>query len=122
MSDIRIGKISSVNYQTGMAKVVYEDREGKVTKELPCLSMNNEVFLPNPGEKVVVAYLSNGQTAAVILGTVFNQENPACGSKGIYKKKIRDNVVVQYDDSSQTLTIQAPHVKIVTEHQSVDWQ
>ena len=83
--------------------------------------MNNEVCPPNPGAKVAIAYFSNGQTDGVILGTVFNQENPAGGSKGVYKKKIRENVFIQYDDATQTLTVHAPHVRIVSDNQIAGW-
>lgn len=36
---IRLGKISSINYTAGKARVVYEDRDDSVTSELhssPC--------------------------------------------------------------------------------------
>ena len=36
---IRLGKISSINYTAGKARVVYEDRDDSVTSELPFLAL-----------------------------------------------------------------------------------
>ncbi len=121
MADIRIGKISSIDYRTGMAKVVYADRDSVVTKELPYLSMNREFSPPEPGDKVLVAYLSNGDSAAVILGTIFNKETPADGKKGSYKKKINEKVSIEYDPSLEQLVIKAPNIRFETDSQTVEW-
>ena len=43
---IRLGKISSINYTAGKARVVYEDRDDSVTSELPFLALQyNMVYL-----------------------------------------------------------------------------
>ena len=36
--DIRVGRVSAVNYEAGTISVVYEDRDGSVTKDIPMLS------------------------------------------------------------------------------------
>lgn len=40
---IRLGKISSINYTAGKARVVYEDRDDSVTSELPFLALQYNI-------------------------------------------------------------------------------
>ena len=55
---IRLGKISSINYTAGKARVVYEDRDDSVTSELPFLALQYNI--PKVDDLVVVACFSNG--------------------------------------------------------------
>lgn len=50
---IRLGKISSINYTAGKARVVYEDRDDSVTSELPFLALQYNI--PKVDDLVVVA-------------------------------------------------------------------
>lgn len=65
----RIGTVSSVDAETGMVSVVFEDRDGEVTELLPYATFNEEYKLPQLGAKVVVIHLSNGGEMGIILGT-----------------------------------------------------
>ena len=42
MAELRIGKVSSIDYDNGMIRVLYTDRDGAVTKSLPMLTFNDE--------------------------------------------------------------------------------
>ena len=42
---IRIGKVSSVDYGSGMIKVTYPDLDNSVTDDLPYLTFNDEYKL-----------------------------------------------------------------------------
>ena len=66
---IRLGKISSINYTAGKARVVYEDRDDSVTSELPFLALQYNI--PKVDDLVVVACFSNGTVSGVILGPVY---------------------------------------------------
>lgn len=96
---IRIGRISSINYPKGTARVVYEDKDRCVTFELPFLAW--EYWMPRVKDQVVVAHLSNGTTAGVILGPVWNDgHRPADGREGLYRKEydaIPGKAVERYD-------------------------
>ena len=46
MADIRIGKVSKIDYKSGMVKVVYEDRDDAVTDLMPVLTFNAEYKMP----------------------------------------------------------------------------
>ena len=65
----RIGTVSSVDPETGMVSVIFEDRDGEVTELLPYATFNEEYKLPQLGAKVVVMHLSNGGEMGIILGT-----------------------------------------------------
>ena len=71
-SEIRVGRVSSVNYETGMARITYWDKDETVTSEFPMLNYNNEYRMPEVGQDVMVAHLSNGTSRGVILGTLWN--------------------------------------------------
>lgn len=104
---VRIGKISSINYAAGMARVAYSDRDGAVTREIPFLS--SEYSMPEIGAQVLVLHLSNGAEAAVILGTPWSdQVVPPEGKKGVFRKDLAPTAgecFIRYDASSKTLDI-----------------
>ena len=80
-----IGKVSSINYPKGTARVTYEDKDKSTTAEFSFLAW--EYWMPEIGDQVVVAHLSNGRTSAVILGPVWhNEHRPPEGYKGLYRK------------------------------------
>lgn len=84
MGDIRIGKVSSIDYENGMIRVLYTDRDGAVTKTLPVVTFNDEYKMPQVGQYVLVVHLSNGSEAGYILGTYWNTANvPSKSGKGI---------------------------------------
>ena len=69
----RIGTVSSVDPETGMVSVIFEDRDGEVTELLPYATFNEEYKLPQLGAKVVVIHLSNGGGMGGILRTSLNE-------------------------------------------------
>ncbi|WP_322202857.1 hypothetical protein [Acutalibacter intestini] len=83
---LRIGKISSFNFPKGTARVTYEDKDGSTTAEFPFLSW--QYMMPEVGDQVLVAHLSNGTGMAFILGPVWHDEwRPVEGFKGLYRKE-----------------------------------
>lgn len=83
---LRIGKISSINYPNGTAKVTYEDRDRAVTGELPFIAW--EYWMPRIADTVLVGHLSNGTASAVILGPFWHQNHrPAEGAADLYRKE-----------------------------------
>lgn len=83
---LRIGKISSINYPEGTARISYEDKDGSTTSELPFLAW--EYWMPKIGDQVLVGHLSNGSCAGVIIGPVWHGDyQPADGREGVYRKE-----------------------------------
>jgi len=105
----RIGTISSFDPVTGMASIIYNDRDGDVTQMLPFATFNGEYKRPEPGTKVLVAHLSNGNEMGIILGTYWNESNPA-GSPGIYHKDLGKGASFDFD--GETLEIKAGHITL----------
>ena len=88
MAELRIGKVSSIDYEHGMIRVVYADRDNAVTKPLPVLTFNDEYKMPKVGQYVLVGHLSNGTEAAYVMGTFWNTANePGRSGKGVYRKE-----------------------------------
>ena len=86
MDALRLGKISSVNYPNGTARVTYPDRDDDTTPEIPFLAW--EYWMPKIGETVLTAHLQNGPAAAVILGPVWHGgHRPVEGFPGLYRKE-----------------------------------
>lgn len=113
---IRIGRVSSVNYDTGMIRVVYSDKGKEVTKELPFLNYNDEYTMPKVGEQVLTAHLSNGNSRGVVVGKMWNKKNrPAESGKGIYRKEFsrsRGSAYVRYEDGTGVYYLVAGAVQI----------
>lgn len=114
MGDIRIGKVSSVDYDNGMVQVLYTDRDGAITKALPVLTFNDEYKMPQVGSYVLVAHLSNGTEAGYILGSYWNEAHaPASSGKGVYRKEYGSKqgaAYTKYEDENATLEIHGDNI------------
>lgn len=111
---LRIGKISSVNYAKGTARVTYEDRGGDTTAELPFVAW--EYWMPQIADKVLVGHLSNGMATGVIIGPVWNGgKRPPAPGKARYHKEISHTgkAYVDYQDETNALVLRAGRVKIL---------
>lgn len=106
----RIGTISSFDKKTGMASVLYSDRDGDVTQMLPFATFNGEYKIPEAGSKVLVVHLSNGSEMGIILGTYWNEGNPA-GGQSTYHKHLGEGACFDYDASTGVLNITAGHLE-----------
>lgn len=115
-SEIRIGKVSSVDYAAGMARVTYRDKDDSVTMNLAMANFNDEYRMPEPGQDVIVAHMSNGSSRAVLLGTVWNKKNiPNEGGREIYRKDLsrnKDAAYVRYSDETGEYLVKAANVHV----------
>lgn len=83
---LRIGKVSSINYPDGTARITYEDKSGSTTAEMAFLAW--EYWMPKVGDQVLVAHLSNGTCAGFILGPVWHGNwRPIEGFDGLFRKE-----------------------------------
>lgn len=108
---IRLGKISSINYAKGKARVTYEDRDRSVSAELPFLACM--YHMPKISDLVVVAYFSNA--SGVILGPIYGAANiPYEGEKGVFRQELsntKNEAVIKYDEKTNKLTFRAPIIE-----------
>lgn len=111
---IRIGKVSSINYETGMIQVVYTDKGNEVTTQMPYANFNNEYCMPKIGEQVLTAHLSNSTSRGVVLGTMWNRKNiPEESGKKLYRKelsKTKGAAYMRFDDDNGEYLIRVPVV------------
>lgn len=113
---IRTGKVSAVNYQTGMMKVVYMDKGKAVTADMPCANYNDEYSMPKVGSSVLVAHLTNGSSRGVVIGTMWNRKNtPPEAGKELYRKDLSKTpgaAMVRYSDQSGEYLVRVPEAHI----------
>ena len=84
-AEIRVGKVSSIDYPSGMIRVVYHDKDDDVTRPIPLFS--SEYAMPPVGALVAVVHLSNGAEAGVVLGRPWSAKlTPPEGFEGLYRK------------------------------------
>lgn len=82
-STIRVGRVSSIDYESGTYEVTYADRGRTVTQRMNAVS-NGEYKMPRVGQMVSVFHTSNGTAAGTTMGTVWNRSNkPAEGYAGL---------------------------------------
>lgn len=115
-SEIRIGRVSSINYETGMARVTYRDKDETVTTEFPMLNFNDEYRMPKVGQDVMVAHLSNGSSRGVVMGTIWNRKYaPMETGADLYRKDLsrkKDAAYVRYDDKSGEYLIKVANLHL----------
>ncbi len=100
---LRIGKISSFNYPKGTARITYEDKKQSTTVEMPFMSW--QYWMPKVGDQVLVAHLSNGTCAAIILGPVWHDgHRPMEGFEGLYRREYAniDGLANERYDANET--------------------
>lgn len=118
---IRIGKVSKVEYETGMAEITYPDLDDSVTASFPIANFNEEYKMPKIGEEVIVLHMSNGTASGVILGPYWNQTNkPAVSGKDVFRKefsKTPGKAYEQYKDG--TLELRGPAIRLVCNSGSI---
>lgn len=86
-SEVRLGNISSIDYENGLCEVTYPDRDDTVTEKVPFLS-NREYMMPEVGDLVVVLHPGDSPEDAVVLGTIWNEKiKPAEGKEKIFRKE-----------------------------------
>ncbi len=111
---LRIGKVSSIDYKTGMIQVVYTDKADAVTARLPYANFNNEYCMPKIGERVLVGHMSNGSSRGVVIGTIWNKKNiPPEHGKGLYRKELSKKqgaAYVRFDENSGEYLVRVPVV------------
>lgn len=114
LSRIRIGRVSSVDADSGMAEVTYPDRDDSVTAELPVFSFTDEYKMPQVGSEVLVLHLSNGAEAGVVMGHYWNGGNPPPEpGEGVFRKEMGEeygDCYMHYEDGK--LVIYADEIEI----------
>lgn len=108
-NSMRIGKVSSINYQNGTARVTYEDKNDSTTAEMSFLVSGRQYWHPNVGDQVIVSHLPNGTCSAVILGAVWHDgHRPIEGFEGLDHREYCNTpgkAVERYDEKSEDYSL-----------------
>lgn len=104
---IRVGTVSSINYEKGLIQVTYADRENAVSGELPCFSHCYD--MPEIGDKVVVIYMTNSNHEGFVLGKYYNEQNlPIKYGKGILHKPLQQyGSEIEYQQNEDNFCIKS---------------
>lgn len=100
----RVGRVSSINYEAGTARVTFADQDGAVTKEVSLVA-SGEYNMPQVGDLVQITHNSNGTTAACVGGSTWTPRSnrPYETGKGLYRKELsntRNKSFNRYDDKT----------------------
>ncbi len=104
---IRIGRVSSVNPESGMVSVTYPELDDSTTVDLAVFSFTDEYKMPGIGQEVLVLHLSNGQTAGIVMGRIWNLRNvPPNAGGSIFRKELGQSygeAYIEYNGSDMIL-------------------
>ena len=117
-NEIRVGKISSVDYTSGTVRVVYEDQDDAVTRPIPLLSF--EYLMPEVDDMVLVLHLSNGTEAGVVIGRPWSDQRvPPESGQGLYRKDFHNEVGKAFlrfsEKDNETMTLHVKNLVIEAE-------
>ena len=119
---IRVGSVSSINYEDGTIRVTYPDLDNAVTDDFPVLNFGGKYKMPDIGEDVLVLHLSNGMEAGFVLGSYWTDDDPPAHSgAGVFLQEfatVAGTAFALYKNS--TLRIKAPKIILETEAGEVD--
>ena len=113
LNEIRIGRVSSVNYVEGSIDVVFPDEEDTVYQD--CALLSEQYRMPKANEMVTVIFQTNSQGAdqGYVIGIPFSAENlPEEYGKEVYFKRFSPKAYEYYDPDTETLHLYAPHVVV----------
>lgn len=109
---IRVGIVSSIDYDKGFVQVTYPDRENAVSGKLPYFSYWYQ--MPEVGDKVVVLYLTNGNHEGFVLGKYYHESNlPIKTGKGLLHKPLHQNgAEIQYQEQTDSFALKAGKIAV----------
>lgn len=104
---IRVGKVISVNKEKNTVKVRHGDTR-TTSRELPIIKPKPR---PEIGDKVLVVYLSNGDSYGICLGDYYKSSD-STEENIINCLLLPDGASIKYDTDTKTLHLTADHVVV----------
>lgn len=121
-NNIRVGSVSSINYEDGTIRVTYPDLDNAVTDDFPVLHFGGKYKMPEIGEDILVLHLSNGAEAGFVLGSYWTDDDPpAFSGPGVFLQEFAAVAGIAYAlYKSSELRIKAPKIVLETEAGELD--
>lgn len=115
---IRIGKVSTVDYENGMVSVTYSTMDNDTTVKFSVFSMADECKMPAVGEDILVLHLPTGQSSGVVLGKMWNAKNkPRKSGENVYSQEFGgepEESYMEYDGADGNLKFKDKNTGPVT--------
>jgi len=110
---LRVGKVSSIDYEHCTAKVVFEDRHDIVSADLriivPLTLEDHAYYMPDIDERVVCVFDPSAPTKGYICGSYYaDTRMPPIQNKDKRYFKFKDETLIEYDRDEHLLTIEIP--------------
>ena len=107
---IRVGRVSSINYDKGTVRVTFPDKDDIVSAELPYLSF--EYNMPDVQDTVLCIFLGNGISKGFCLGKFYNKHNPPIqAGEQYYYKNIYGEANIEYNKETKTYKTYAENIR-----------
>lgn len=121
-NNIRVGSVSSINYEDGTIRVTYPDLDNAVTDDFPVLHFGGKYKMPEIGEDILVLHLSNGAEAGFVLGSYWTDDDPpAFSGPGVFLQEFAAVAGIAYAlYKNSELRIKAPKIVLETEAGELD--
>lgn len=121
---IRTGTISTVDYASGTARVIFEDDEKMVSAPLAIIQRNTlknkDYAMPDIGETVLCLFLPTGVEDGFILGSLYTEENlPSENSPDKRSVLFGDQAQFSYDRATHQLDMKIGETTITVNAQGV---
>ena len=106
---VRIGQVSAVNTAAATARVLFDDRDGLVSMELPVLQGSVQgaqaYLLPAVGERVLCLFLGSGVEQGFIVGSFYDDDNPPPESGQVIYLRISDDCFVLINKATKQIVV-----------------
>ncbi len=120
---IRVGVVSSIDYDRGTARVEIKDNDGVITYDLPVLvgaTIKDKAWsMPDVEEQVLCCFLPTGHEVGFILGSFYSD-----GEKGDEPgdRKGEDKRVMEFEDGSYVEYDRHHHIfRLYAGHEGLIW-
>ena len=111
---LRIGRVSSIDYGTGMMSLTYPQYDNATTAKMPLFAFAGEYKMPAIGQNMLAMHFASGSAAGIVLGQIWNEASPCPGVRpGVWRHELGPEpgeAFMEYDPETKTLTISAPNI------------
>jgi len=94
---VKVGNISDIFPEEGMARVTFPDRDNMTSGKLQILYRGQDYYMPSVGDQCLCLFLGNGMEDGFILGTLYSINNkPNTSGQIVRKVQFGDGGYIEY--------------------------